>query len=379
MKTCARLRVDFVGSFLRPQFLKDALEGLIAGSLSADAYRAAEDRAIEELVAEQIRRGLPIIGDGEFRRRQFMESFGDVAGMEPFQAALTQSVAARTTVTPPPKPLHLEAGKAEGGERRPVTRRLALTRNRPLAEYAFVSALTTTPVKVTVLGPERIGQRIDYAASRAVYPGGADEFLNDVVKIEREIIAGLRSAGCPYIHIDAPGYTAYCDDEVLATIRARGDDPDVMVERAIRADNATIAGWAGTTFGIHLCRGNSRSQWHRQGGYEAIAERVFSELNHDRFLLEYDDDRSGGFEPLRFMPKGKIAVLGLITTKSGVLESADQLIRRIDEAAKYLPVDQLAISPQCGFASGVAGNLLSEDDQWKKIDLMLLVAQRVWG
>jgi 5-methyltetrahydropteroyltriglutamate--homocysteine methyltransferase len=206
-----------------------------------------------------------------------------------------------------------------------------------------------------------------------------DEFLGEVVRVEREMIAGLTAAGCRYVHIDGPGYTAYVDADTLAAMRGRGEDPASNLERSIRADNAVVRNFPGTTFGIHLCRGNSRSQWHRKGSYEAIAEKLFGSLEHQRLLLEYDDERSGGFEPLRFVPKGKIVVLGLITTKRGALESSDDLVRRIEEAAKFLPVEQLALSPQCGFASGLAGNQLTEDEQWRKVDLLVETARRVWG
>jgi 5-methyltetrahydropteroyltriglutamate--homocysteine methyltransferase len=370
------LRVDIVGSFLRPPALKAAFAAYDAGRLDADGLRHAQDSAIRELIAEEERHGLPIVGDGEFRRRQFMESFADVAGTEPWRRALVASAAARIANDPAPKPLEREVGNEV---RRPVTERLRLLRNVPLEEYSYAASVATKPVKVTIIGPDRIAQRYAYEESRDVYPGGLDEFVADVVRVEREMIEGLRRAGCRYVHIDAPGYTAYVDDEMLEAMRARGEDPQANLERSIRADNDIVAGFPEITFGIHLCRGNSRSQWHRKGSYDAIAERLFNGLAHQRFLLEYDDERSGGFEPLRFVPKGKIVVLGLITTKRGELESVDQLRRRIDEATKYIPLEQLALSPQCGFASGIAGNLLSEEDQWRKIDLMLETARLVWG
>ena len=181
------------------------------------------------------------------------------------------------------------------------------------------------------------------------------------------------------MQIDGPSYTAYVDDEALGSMRARGEDPPALMERAIRADNEIVDAFPEITFGIHLCRGNSRSQWHRRGAYDGIAERLFTGLHHHRLLLEYDDERSGGFEPLRFVPKGKTVVLGLITTKTGELETFDDLRRRIDEASRYIPLDQLALSPQCGFASSIPGNMLSEDEQWRKIDLMLRTAQAVWS
>jgi 5-methyltetrahydropteroyltriglutamate--homocysteine methyltransferase len=181
------------------------------------------------------------------------------------------------------------------------------------------------------------------------------------------------------VHIDEPGYTAYVDGPSLAAMRERGEDPMENFSRSLRANAALVENFPGVTFGIHLCRGNQRSMWHREGAYDAIAERLFSELPHQRFLLEYDSPRAGGFAPLRFVPKGKIVVLGLISTKVAELESVDELTRRIDEAAKHLPLEQLAISPQCGFGSDVSGNLISEDDQKRKLERVVELARNVWG
>ena len=193
------------------------------------------------------------------------------------------------------------------------------------------------------------------------------------------MISGLAQAGCRYIGIDGPGYTAYVDPDSLAAMRARGEDPAANLARSIAADNEIIADFPDLTFGIHICRGNRQSMWHREGSYDAIAEKLFQGLNHQRLLLEYDTERAGSFEPLRFVPRGKTAVLGLITTKIGRVESVDELRRRIDQAARYLPLDQLALSPQCGFASSLRGNLLSEDEQFRKLDAMLETAAKVGG
>ena len=371
------LRVDIVGSFLRPPGLKAAETAFAAGSSNAAELHRLEDEAIAALIAQEEQHGLPIVSDGEYRRRHFMESFAQVAGMEPWYAVLNGAAATKAPETAE-KPKVLD--KEHGNEVRcPVTQRLELVRNAPLDEYTFAASVATRPATVTLIGPDRIGQRYAYEESRAIYPGGLDEFLGEVVRVEREMIAGLTAAGCRYVHIDGPGYTAYVDDDTLAAMRGRGEDPASNLERSIRADNAVVANFPGTTFGIHLCRGNSRSQWHRKGSYEAVAEKLFGSLAHQRFLLEYDDERSGGFEPLRFVPKGKVVVLGLITTKRGALESMDELQRRIEEASKYLPLEQLALSPQCGFASGLAGNQLTEDEQWRKVDLLVETARRVWG
>jgi 5-methyltetrahydropteroyltriglutamate--homocysteine methyltransferase len=262
--------------------------------------------------------------------------------------------------------------------RRPVATRLSLVRNLPLAELRYVQSLTTTPAKVTFIGPDRISQRYAWEESNDIY-SGLDEFVADLVQIQRRVVSELVGAGCKYVHVDEPSYTAYVDPPSLEHMRNRGEDPLHNLARSIAADNAIIEGFEGVTFGIHLCRGNQRSMWHREGTYDAIAEQLFAGLKHQRILLEYDDERSGGFEALRFVPRpGPIVVLGLITTKTPRLESVDDLKRRIDEASRYLPPDQLALSPQCGFASDMQGNLITEADQWRKLDIMLETARQVW-
>ncbi len=203
--------------------------------------------------------------------------------------------------------------------------------------------------------------------------------MADVVRIEREMIQGLVGAGCRYVQIDAPGYTAYVDPPSLEAMRQRGEDPEENFSRSLKADNELLRGFENVTFGIHLCRGNQRSMWHREGTYDDIAERLLTELAHDRFLFEYDTPRAGSFEPLRFLPKGKVVVLGLVSTKVPQLEKIDDLKRRIDEAGKYVALEQLAISPQCGFSSDVVGNLISEDDQKRKLEVVIEAARQVWG
>ena len=203
--------------------------------------------------------------------------------------------------------------------------------------------------------------------------------MADVVKIQREMIRGLVEAGCRYVQIDAPGYTAYVDPPSLQAMRDRGEDPEQNFSRSLKADNQVLEGFDNVTFGIHLCRGNQRSMWHREGTYDDIAERLLNELKHDRFLFEYDTPRAGGFEPLRFLPQGKVVVLGLVSTKVPQLEKIDDLKRRIDAASQYAPLEQLAISPQCGFSSDVVGNLISEDDQKRKLEIVVETARQVWG
>jgi 5-methyltetrahydropteroyltriglutamate--homocysteine methyltransferase len=374
------VRTDVVGSLLRPAAVIDARKAFDEGRLDAAGLRAVEDDAVRDAVVLQESVGLDVISDGEMRRLNFQDSFG--AAVEGYDASVStlQAYARRveggTALRRWDVPLH-EKGTAIS-HRRPVTSRLKLVRNVPLEEYRFVAGVATAPAKVSLIGPDRIGQRFDHENSRAVYMD-MDAFMADVVAIEREMIRSVVDAGCRYVHIDAPGYTAYVDEPSLKQMRDRGEDPAENFSRSLKADAALIAGFPGVTFGIHLCRGNQRSMWHREGAYDAIAERLFAELPHDRFLLEYDSPRSGSFAPLRFMPKGKVAVLGLVSTKVPELETVDALRRRIDEAAKHIPLEQIAISPQCGFASDVVGNLITPDDQRRKLEVVVETARRVWG
>jgi 5-methyltetrahydropteroyltriglutamate--homocysteine methyltransferase len=262
--------------------------------------------------------------------------------------------------------------------RRPAKEKIWLTRNVPLEEYQFVASVAKAPAKVSLIGPDRISQRFDYQNSQGVYKG-LDDFVDDIVRIERQIVESLVKAGCRYIHIDAPGFTAYVDKPTMDQMRARGEDPMQNFSRSLKAESKVVENLGDVASGIHLCRGNQRSMWHRDGTYDAIAERLFNELAHDRFLLEYDTPRAGSFEPLRFVPKGKVVVLGLVSTKTAEMETVDGLKRRIDEASKFIPLDQLAISPQCGFASDVVGNLISADDQKRKLEVVVETARQVWG
>jgi len=371
------LRVDQVGSLLRPGVLKQAFARFGLGEIDAEQLREAQDQAIGEAIAKQEAHQLPVVVDGEFRRTSFMESFSVVAGVEEWQAGVKNyhQILARKDTN--------DATSHKGQDpillnRKRVTAKLQLLRNGLLDDFRFAQALTNRPVKVTLISADRITQCFDGENSKSIYPS-VEEFLADVVAVERQMIAQLADAGCRYVGIDGPGYTAYVDPDSLAAMRARGEDPTVNLSRSIKADNEIIASVSGVIFGIHICRGNRQSMWHREGTYDEIAEKLFNGLDHPRLLLEYDTERAGSFEPLRFVPKGKIAVLGLITTKVGRVESIDELRRRIDEAARYLPIEQLAISPQCGFASSIGGNLLTEDEQFRKLEVMLETAAKVWG
>jgi 5-methyltetrahydropteroyltriglutamate--homocysteine methyltransferase len=336
---------------------------------------------VREAVRLQEEAGLDVVSDGEMRRLNFQDSFG--AAVEGYDASRStlQVYEKRVEGAAPGRrwdiPTMQEAGTAVS-HRRPAKARLTLAHNIPLKEYCFVSGVAKKPAKVSLIGPDRISQRFAYESSTAVYRD-MDDFLADVVAIERRMVTSLVEAGCRYVHIDAPGFTAYIDPPSLEAMRGRGEDPMQNFGRSLRAEAAVIADYPGVTFGIHLCRGNQRSMWHREGAYDAIAERLFNELPHDRFLLEYDTPRAGSFEPLRLVPKHKVVVLGLISTKVPELETMDALKRRIDEASKYIALDQLAISPQCGFASDVVGNLLSVDDQKRKLERVVETARAVWG
>jgi 5-methyltetrahydropteroyltriglutamate--homocysteine methyltransferase len=379
------LRVDQVGGLAAPPELRRVFDDYKSGNASEAALDRAKDDAVRHVIARQEAIGFPIMTDGELRRRNFQESFSEsVSGFDvPAEDKSMEGVSLQPFAR---AEQNFSAPGPAIRTRRRVVERLRLIRNVPLSEYEFSSKLATAPVKVTVLSPDRISQRFDWQQSKAVYPD-MDAFLADVVAITRQIIGGLIAAGCRYIQIDAPGYTAYVDKVSLERMRARGEDPDENMQRSIAADNAVIAGFDNVTFGIHLCKGNPRTidpatgkvmpQWHREGHYDAIAERLFAQLKHHRLLLEYDDERSGSFAPLRYVPKDKIVVLGLVTTKRADLESLDVLRHRIAEATHYLPAEQLALSPQCGFG-GLDSISIPQEDQWRKFERILETARLVW-
>jgi 5-methyltetrahydropteroyltriglutamate--homocysteine methyltransferase len=377
----AKIRTDVVGSLLRPASVKEARVAFDDGKISAAALHAIEDEAVRGAVRLQEDAGLDVVTDGEMRRLNFQDSFGaSVEGYDANRSTL-KVYEQRVEGSAPGQRWDIaqmhHAGTAVS-HRRPAKARLTLAHNVPLEEYRYVSQVASKPAKVSLIGPDRISQRFEYESSTTVYRD-MDAFVADVVAIERQIVSSLVEAGCRYVHIDAPGFTAYVDEPTMAQMRGRGEDPMVNFGRSLRAEAAVIADYPGVTFGIHLCRGNQRSMWHREGTYDAIAERLFNELPHHRFLLEYDTPRAGSFAPLRFVPKGRVVVLGLVSTKVAELETVDGLKRRIDEASKFLPLDQLAISPQCGFASDVVGNLLGPDDQKRKLEVVVETARQVWG
>ena len=384
------LRVDNIGSLRRPDSLLDLRARVDDGEATSDELTALEDELIRQVIAEQERIGFPIVTDGEFRRSNFQDSFGAAVSGYATPGSRDEYERWREDSRSEQQE-RVESGPQVAGPpvvtRIPAVERLALTRNLPLEEYLFAASVAHTTAKVTLIGPDRVAQRFDWQASEGVYEG-LDDFTKHVAEIQREMVRQLVDAGCPYVHIDAPGYTAYVDEPSLAAMRSRGEDPAENLTRSIAADNRVIEGIEATC-GIHLCRGNSRAidpltgrmlaQWHREGHYDDIAEQLFTQLNHKRLMLEYDSERAGSFEPLRFVPKDKVVVLGLVTTKSTDVETMDDLKRRIDEAARYVDGDQLALSPQCGFASGGGGETVPEDVQWRKLDVILETASRVWG
>jgi 5-methyltetrahydropteroyltriglutamate--homocysteine methyltransferase len=372
--------VEQVGSLLRPQALKDAYSLHGKGELSDEELARIQDASVKALIAKQEAHGLSIFTDGEYRRLNFQDSFVEsVSGFIPkvqtiqFQESRTIGGAALQRWVP-------DSGKTDPALQywRPISSRLRLALNIPLREWRSASVLTHRPVKVTLIATDRICENFHRQNNAGVYTD-VEEYRADVIAVEREIVQQLAAAGCPYIQHDAPSYTAYVDAKSLDRMRDLGIDPVQQMTRSMAADNAVIDGIDGVTFGIHLCRGNVRSMWHREGGYDAIAEPLFNGLRHHRLLLEYDTERAGTFAPLRFVPKDKTVVLGLVSTKVPELESVDELKRRIEEASRYIPLDRLALSPQCGFSSNIVGNLIPEDDQWRKLELVQRVALDIWG
>lgn len=381
-------RIDHIGSLVRPASLRDSFARHDRGQMPREDFVKAQDDAIRDVIRQQEAHGLPVVTDGEFRRHNFQESFSQcVTGFDvPKNISLYYEKRDLNE-----NPLErAEQNFDEAGPaivtRRGTTERLRLIRNLPLEEFRYAQSVAKVPAKMTVLGPDRVAQRFRWESSLGVYKG-LDDFVDHVVEIERQIIGELVNAGCKYIQIDAPGYTAYVDKISLERMRSRGEDPERNFQRSIDADNALVEGFPGVTFGIHICRGNARTidpktgklvpQWHREGSYDAIAEKLFNTLKHQRILLEYDSDRAGGFEPLRLVPKDKLIVLGLVSTKNSDMETVDELKRRIDQASKFVPLDQLALSPQCGFG-GIDSKVLSEEEMWKKLDTIVETAKQIW-
>ncbi len=371
MTTKLPSRADHVGSFLRPKNLLDARERRAAGQLRAAALRTVEDQAIAELVEWEESLGLKAITDGEFRRFFFHTDFLlQLAGVEEhggIEKAFKNDKGVDVHFAPPKM---VVSGKIR--HVKPIQR----------ADYEFLASRVSAGhvPKVAIPSPTMLHFRAGREGiPKDVYPT-MDEFYADVARAYRDEIDDLADAGCRYIQMDDTNLAYLCDESHRDDARRRGVDPDDTPRQyAALINDSFRSAPADMIKAVHLCRGNFRSSWAAEGGYEPVAEIMFNELEIDAFFLEYDDPRSGDFAPLRFLPKGKTVVLGLVSTKLGELESKDEIKRRIDEAAKFAPIEQLALSPQCGFASTVHGNDITTEQQAAKIRLVIEVAEEVWG
>ena len=371
-------RADQVGSLLRPAALIEARERFKAGAIDHAALRGVEDVAIRDIVHRQEEIGFEVVVDGEFRRENWWIDF--VAGLRGVE--IRDGDAGQAFVAP--ASAEDDHGHDHGWKYVPknviTTGRVHADAPITAPDFAYLRGVTAKVGKITLPSPTRLhfhGGRA--AVSADAYPD-IEAFFADLVQVYRTEIAALEAAGCRYIQIDDPLMTYFISERMRAEVVAAGDDPDRRLRRYVELTNQCIAArHPDTAVGIHVCRGNSRSGWIAEGGYERIAEAVLGGLRADHFLLEYDDERSGDFEPLRHLPRGMKVVLGLVTTKRGELESADTLKRRIDEASRHVPLENLALSPQCGFASTVEGNIITPEDQWAKLGLVVTVARAVWG
>ena len=376
------VRSDHTGALRMPEWLRDLYVEHHERRVDDATLQAGRERAVGEVIRHQEEIGLPVVTDGELQRfAGFQQSFGGAT--EGFDAQpyvpRRRSNAEAAVATSDGRQHRIETGVSGPGtaiyNRLPVKDRITLVHNLLADEYAMASRLAHHPVKLTLIGPDRISQRFEYESSRDIY-ADMDAFLADVVAIERQMISEVIAAGCRYIQIDEPGYTAYVDPPLLERMQARGEDPRANLERSIKADNALIAGFPDVTFAVHICRGNSGGRggpgWHREGTYDAIAEQLFNELNFDRFLLEYDSEAAGTFDALRFMPPTKLAVLGLVSNH-GEVETPNYLKERLAEASRVLPLEQLGLCPRCGLSSSP-----DEARQWGKLQVIQHVAEEVW-
>ncbi len=361
-------RADHVGSFLRPPKLLEARDRHKAGAITAAELRAVEDEAIRDVVRYQEELGLRGITDGEFRRTYFHIDFlTRLAGVTTKGgiAVAFHSAAGNVDFAPPVMQVVEKVKHAQAIQR---------------ADFEFLRRATTRTAKVTIPSPTMLHFRGGRGAiSQSAYPD-LEQFYEDVAQAYRDEIADLALAGCEYLQLDDTNLAYLCDEKMREGARSRGDDPDELPRRYARLINAAISTKpANMRVCVHLCRGNFKSAWAAEGGYEPVAEVLFNELAVDGYFLEYDDARSGDFAPLRHVPKGKTVVLGLVSTKVGQLEGKDDLRRRIDMAAKLVPLDQLCLSPQCGFSSTVHGNDIAQESQTAKLKLVIDTARDVWG
>ncbi len=357
-------RSDVVGSLLRPAYLKQAREQRSKGEMSHAEFKEIEDRAVDEAIALQVAAGLDVISDGEMRRYAFFGHLIDsVEGYDKFGGWAI--------------PFRDEQGNELVFKRPVVVSRLVRIRPMCGEEFTYLRARADRPAKVTLISAQQAAAYYDPEKSKGAY-ATIDAYLADVVDILRTEIAELVKLGCTYIQVDAPQYAALLDPQIREGYRKRGNDPDHLLDRCIELDNAVIGHHPGVTFGIHLCRGNNQSKFYASGGYEPIAD-VFRRTRFQRFLLEYDDARSGGFEPLKNVPEDRTIVLGLVTTKKPALESKADLKSRIEAARKFVSLERLALSPQCGFASTEEGNLLTLEEEKAKLRLVAETAKELWG
>jgi len=356
---------DVVGSLLRPASLVEATGRLERGEITPAAFKAIEDAAVLDAVRLQEAAGLDVVTDGELRRYAFFGHLVDA--LEGFDKYGGWGITFRD-----------DQGHEARVKRPVVVSKLAWKRQMSVEEFTWLRGRTTKPVKVTLLSAQQAAAYYDPEKSSGAY-ATRDAYLADLVDFTRREIAELGRLGCEYVQVDAPQYAALLDEKFREGYRQRGADPDKLIDACIELDNAIIQGHKGITFGIHICRGNHRSMFYASGGYDRIAQQVFGKSHFDRYLLEYDDDRSGTFEPLKHMTDGKVVVLGLVSSKKTEMETVEGLKARIAEASKIVPLDRLAISPQCGFASTHEGNALTPAQQKAKLELVGRVAREVWS
>ncbi len=360
-------RADHVGSILRSAPLKEAREKRAKGEVTAEQLKAVEDREIAKIVGKQEEIGLKLATDGEYRRAWWhFDFFWGLTGVRKITAA--QGIQ-----------FHGVQTKADGLE---ITGKLDFPSNHPMLDhFKFLKATTKVTPKMTIPSPSVMHFRGGRAViSKAVYPD-LDGYFDDLAKAYRKAVHAFYDAGCRYLQLDDTVWAYLCSKEEMRKARERGEDVEKLPETYARVINYAIAEKpADMTITTHVCRGNFRSTWISEGGYEPVAERLFGGVNYDGYFLEYDTERAGGFEPLRFVPKGnKVVVLGLVTSKVGTLEKKTDIKRRVEEATKYVALDQLCLSPQCGFASTEEGNVLAEEEQWAKLSMIVQLADEVWG
>jgi 5-methyltetrahydropteroyltriglutamate--homocysteine methyltransferase len=367
-RTRPPFRADHVGSLLRPAPLKEARERRARGEISVDDLKAVEDREIETVIRKQEAVGLKAVTDGEFRRATWNFDFLEkLAGVESY--AGERKVKFRTE-GPQPRSILLR-----------VIGKLGSYTPHPMVEhFQFVRDHAKAMPKVTIPSPSSLHFRYGRdAVPTSIYPA-MEDFYRDLGESYRKVVNAFADAGCRYLQLDEVNLAYLCDPTLRGHVAAIGEDPAALPPIYAGIINAAIAGIpSDMTITMHLCRGNFRSNFVASGGYEPVAELLFNGINVDGYFMEYDSDRAGGFEPLRFVPKNKTVVLGLVTSKSGTLESKDAIKRRIEEASKFVPLDRLCLSPQCGFASTEEGNVLGEDEQWAKLRMIVEIAQDVWG